>query len=92
MANNRMFLVHRPTGLSIMLGKRMGWGWYACPKGEKIQSFFEHLSDELSEPRQDDFILALEDCRESLCHQVVEYLYNGEGKFNRIKVEPQKEG
>ena len=29
MANNRMFLLHRPSGKAVYLGKRMGWGWYA---------------------------------------------------------------
>lgn len=28
MANNRMFLVHIPTGLAAPLGKRNSWGWY----------------------------------------------------------------
>jgi len=60
MANNRLYLVHRPTNASVYLGKRMAHGWYgAYPElGEKMAEFFEAAGDYLD---QDDFVLALED-------------------------------
>ena len=65
MANNRMFLIHIPSQLGIMLGKRMGRGWYDAPKKEELEAFFNYL--ETTEDRQDDFTLAMEDCSESSC-------------------------
>jgi hypothetical protein len=47
MANNRMWLVHRPSGERLYLGKRMGHGWYRHPVAidgdlnEKIATFFD---------------------------------------------------
>lgn len=68
MANNRMFLVHIPTGLAACLGKRMGWGWYIFKETEEILGgnvarLFEVLEHEYAygEGKQDDFAVALED-------------------------------
>lgn len=67
MANNRMFLVHVPTGLAAPLGKRMGWGWYMADEtqkkmGDRVALLFQVLEDEHDyEGRQDDFAVALED-------------------------------
>lgn len=67
MANNRMFLVHVPTGLAVHLGKRMGWGWYMKDKtqqtmGDRMALLFQVLEDEHDYGgRQDDFAVALED-------------------------------
>jgi len=61
MANNRLFLVHRPTGKHFMLGKRLGGGWYSNYSGEmekKLSEFFNEIEGD--EP-QDDFCLAIED-------------------------------
>ena len=66
MANNRMFLVHKPSKLGIMLGKRMGWGWYGAPTKKEIQRFFKYLENN-PEGSQDDFFIAMEDCSESSC-------------------------
>ena len=66
MANNRMFLIHKPSKLGIMLGKRMGWGWYNAPDKSEVERFYEYLSQN-SEGSQDDFVLAMEDCTESNC-------------------------
>jgi hypothetical protein len=63
-ANNRLILVHRPTGQSVYLAKRMGHGWYvgnapAAELGDRLNAFF----DECQEPfeGQDDFMLVMED-------------------------------
>lgn len=67
MANNRMFLVHLPTGLAALLGKRMGWGWYMSEEtqakmGDRVGLLFEVLEHEHSyAEKQDDFAVALED-------------------------------
>lgn len=65
MANNRMFLVHVPTGLAAGLGKRMGWGWYtanADTTGPGIQQLYDTLErDYAYEGEQDAFALAMED-------------------------------
>lgn len=61
-----MFLVHRPTGLAVGLGKRMGWGWYRGNEGEDLGALVSRLYDVLErehsyEWKQDDFAIALED-------------------------------
>ena len=67
MANNRMFLVHLPTGLAAPLGKRMGWGWYIgeetkAKMGARVELLFEVLDREhFYADKQDDFAVALED-------------------------------
>lgn len=69
MANNRMFLVHVPTGLAVGLGKRMGWGWYTADAGTigpKIQLLYDTLErDYAYEGEQDNFALAMEDTSEN---------------------------
>ena len=66
MANNRMYLIHRPTGTAIMLGKRMGWGWYQPPTGEQMERFFEASEEQ----RQDDFYIGME-CLDEANHNVI---------------------
>lgn len=73
MANNRMFLVHKPTKLGVMLGKRMGWGWYNAPDQKEMERFFEYLQS--NSDKQDDFILAMEDCEDSDCFDGWQYTY-----------------
>lgn len=65
MANNRMFLVYRPTGDAVMLGKRMGWGWYDVPNdiSERIVQLFalaEKAALQNENFSQDDFAVAME--------------------------------
>ncbi len=63
MANNRMWLVHRTSGLAVLLGKRMAFGWYvrdAATIGDKMQLLYETVIQ--SHPgQQDDFSLLMED-------------------------------
>ena len=64
MANNKMFLVHRPTGLAVFLGKRMGHGWYTTDKFTSVQKLFDTVKNEYDYyNEQDDFAIALEDAR-----------------------------
>jgi len=65
MANNRMFLVYRPTGRAIHLGKRMGFGWYKDLPDHVpplIEALFNHAEEAALEHGydQDDFVLAME--------------------------------
>jgi hypothetical protein len=59
MANNRLYLIHNPTGKKFMISKRMGWGWYAKDDiKEKINDYFDDCADG---ENQDDFDLMIED-------------------------------
>jgi hypothetical protein len=64
MANNKMFLVYRPTGDAVYLGKRLAWGWYGTPKdlAEQVLNLFEKAEKVAGEGdfSQDDFAIALE--------------------------------
>lgn len=62
MANNRLWLVHRPTGAAVCLGKRMAHGWYMNRSDidERIMEFWEECWTDTLED-QDDFALVLED-------------------------------
>ena len=72
MANNRMFLIHKPSCLGIMLGKRMASGWYKAPDQSELERFYRHLEYD-QKGSQDDFSLAMEDCSESDCFDDWEY-------------------
>ena len=68
MANNRMYLVHVPTGVGIFLAKRMAWGWYSSEMKDKnlqdrLDKFFEYLEKEriYGDGKQDDFQILMED-------------------------------
>lgn len=68
MANNRMFLVYRPTGDCVLLGKRLATGWYTPSEdvksiSEKLTELFQKAEKECSEGKaQDDFCVAMELC------------------------------
>jgi hypothetical protein len=57
MANNRMWLIHKPSKLGVMLGKRMSCGWYTSD--DNLMKFFDYIQ---RCEGQDDFVLAMEDC------------------------------
>ena len=63
MADNRLFLVHRPTNRAVMLGKRMLEGWYNHPTQKDLEEFFSvtKIYD------QDDFILVIENAHSAPC-------------------------
>lgn len=83
MANNRMWLIHKPSKLGIMLGKRMGWGWYRAPKEEEFNRFFEYLSEN-PDGSQDDFLLVIEDCAGSSCFGEWKYTDEKESGFSKF--------
>lgn len=86
MANNRLWLIHRPSQIGIGLGKRMGWGWYNAPKQKDFEKFFDYLSSNYGE--QDDFILAMEDCEKSTCASGWIYTNRKESGFMKFEIRP----
>jgi hypothetical protein len=48
MANNRMYLVYKPTGRAVFLGKRMGQEWYGAPEnlGALVETLFDLSAEE----------------------------------------------
>lgn len=59
MANNRMYLIHRPTGLGAYLGKRMAGGWYDGQLvGANIQKLYDAVEPESG--FSDDFVIVTE--------------------------------
>lgn len=60
MANNRLFLVHGPSGLGVMLGKRLGWGWKDAASVDELQALFDKVAEGGYEGHQDDFRLIFE--------------------------------
>lgn len=89
MANNRMFLVHMPTKLGVMIGKRMGWGWYKAD-GDEIERFYDYLSDH-PKGSQDDFKLFMEDCSESSCFDDWRYTQDEVEGFRVFKILEESE-
>ena len=93
MANNRMFLVFRPTGDAVFLGKRMGRGWYGTPEdvAESIAILFEKAEEAAGgEFSQDDFAIALES-GENQPHVIDKWKYkdmNG-GKVRSLEIDEQ---
>ena len=61
MANNRMFLLHRPSGMAVYLGKRMATGWYDAPDdaGQRITTLFDMVERDHCD--SEDFCIAMED-------------------------------
>ena len=78
MANNRLWLVYRPTGKAVFLGKRMAQGWYGVPEDvkERIEAFFAHIYDN-PETSQDDMMLAMEMCEGNSPLIVTAWRYTG---------------
>lgn len=65
MANNRMYFVHRPTGMGIMLADRGSFGWnpirYATNIDDEIEKLFEYVQVRIDDTQsQDDFSLVFE--------------------------------
>lgn len=86
MANNRLFLIHRPRRIGIMIGRGGGEGlaFAACPKLEdKLNKFYEYLANE-----SDDFVLAIETGKGPGClvYGEWEYTEKQKGGFQLFKL------
>lgn len=91
MANNRMFLLHVPTGKAVFLGKRMGDVWYGTPEdvAKHITSLFELVGDS---DGKDNYALAMEDSKESE-YAFSSWKYENESVdkgIRTLKIEEQK--
>ncbi len=62
MANNRMFIMHKPSGKKVYIGKRMSHGWHGVPDNiqEMITKLFEYVEYDFIEDG-DSFVICLED-------------------------------
>jgi hypothetical protein len=63
MANNYLFLVYRPTGRAIQIGKRMGFGWYTHNDEDvNLKQFYSECEQAAIDldADQDDFVLVKE--------------------------------
>ncbi len=63
MANDRMFLLYRPTGEAVFLGKCMGGRWYGTPEEVhlRIETLFARAEYAwLAGAAKDDFVLLKE--------------------------------
>ena len=67
MANNRLFLLHRPSNKVAFLGKCMGGIWYTTTDvTEDLNKLFEQSTDNLG-----DFELLIEDAsRSPKCREI----------------------
>ena len=89
MANNRMFLLHRPTGRAVYLGKRMLHGWYDAPPEltARMDRLFEDIGEDTA--AQDDFQIVMEDATHAPCaSQDWQYANGGADKLRMIPIEP----
>jgi hypothetical protein len=92
MANNRMFLVYRPTGDVVYLGKRMGYGWYGTPEdvAQRIAALFEKAENAAGgDISQDDFAIALE-FGDNQPHAISDWKYGeraSDGSVSSIAIE-----
>lgn len=59
MANERMYILHVPSGGYCFLAKRMGWGWYNVDD-ERIKCLFTAMEECELEGDQDALVIAFD--------------------------------
>ena len=91
MANNRLFLVYRPTGKAVFLGKRMAEGWYGVPDDvkERIEALFAHVFEN-PDASQDDLMLAMEECEAGTPFVNTQWRYTNVGGLPLSQLELDK--
>ena len=72
MADNRMFLIHKPSKIGIMLGKSYRGEWYNAPEASELDRFYKYIYSHYPE-EPDDFMLAMENCSQSECFNDWQY-------------------
>ncbi len=85
MANNRLFMVHQPTRLVVMLGKRMAVGWRRVVSVEGLDEFFSAVETETDVAGQDDFVVCLEDSQDQPNVMEVGEVEYQNNRISRIK-------
>ncbi len=73
MADNRAWLIHRPSGKFVFLGKRLGDEWYGAPAhvGAQLEQFLVGVS--ACGGNVDDFVLGLEDVQRAPACVEIDY-------------------
>lgn len=61
MPNNVLWLMHRPSGMAVQIGKRMGVGWYGAPEPDRLQELYDYVEQNFEPEQQDDFAVVIED-------------------------------
>ncbi len=93
MANNRLLLVYRPTGRAMVIGKRMGTGWYS--RGDilkRLDAFFDEAETEWEEGmNHDDFELVIEHAEHAPALSD-EWVYDGDDPLHIKREYTDKEG
>ena len=84
MADNRMFLVHRESGLGVMLGKRLMIPWSANISNDELNRFYNYIANNYD--KWDDFMLIMEDCSMSGCFDDWRYTDEFENGFRRFEI------
>ena len=91
MANNRLWLVYRPTGRAVFLGKRMAQGWYNVPDdiAQRIRALYEHI-EQHPEHSQDDLCLSMEECEADTPFVNTRWHYRGKGEspLSQLEMRP----
>ena len=59
MANERIYILHVPSGGYCFLAKRMGWGWYNVDD-ERIKCLFAAMEEGELEGDQDALVIAFD--------------------------------
>lgn len=84
MANNRMYLVHRPSGKCVAIAKQLGIGWSVGPTAEDMTHLGQKLNEmfdavETAGVGLSDFMLALEsnvDDEAPMCGKIAGYRFD----------------
>ena len=63
MANNRIYLVHKPSGVGVYIGKHMGWEWYngmdPTVLGTHINTFLAAITDHCIGAREHESVMVV---------------------------------
>jgi hypothetical protein len=76
MANDRMFLLHEPTGCFTCIAKSNLYGWYTPTHiDERINGLFDYIMDHYPDTDQNAYTMVFEDSDESdKCqHNIYDY-------------------
>jgi hypothetical protein len=91
MSNNRLWLIHRPSGEAVCLGSRTAVQWGVrnpVALGNAVHAFFDRVNDHGEDwSGRDDFVLALEDTERGApgCVEIEGYSHTDDGLHPRLK-------
>ena len=82
---NEMYLVHKKTGLSVMLGRKNKFGWSRTPDAHKLIKFL-NMMIEFGQDGQFDFVVAHSDHLSHDCYKIKKYTGEYVDFFERVEV------